>query len=274
MPTPLAIRKHLARPKIILFGDSITELSCDQSLGFALAPALQHEYFRKLQIVVHGYGGYNTEHARHLLEPILDYETDSLHLQDGKEELLTEVKLLTIFFGTNDATQNDNQFVPLERYKTNLRDMVDIAQQRNIPTILIGPGLIDEYSASGCEGSGRSTTRAREYSEACRQVSLENKVPFIDIWHGLLAMKGWKAGDPIIGQRGSAPDLHLRDVLTDGVHFSSSAYRMWYDLLLDTIRTDFSDLKSENLPIVLPHISVIDAKNLPASLWQERSSVI
>ncbi|EED14331.1 hypothetical protein TSTA_105420 [Talaromyces stipitatus ATCC 10500] len=263
MPTSLSVLKRFARPKIILFGDSITELSCDQSLGFALAPALQHEYFRKLQIVVHGYGGYNTEHARHILEPILDYETSSV--PDKKDELLTDVKLLTIFFGTNDATQNDSQFVPLERYKANLRHMVDVAQNRNIPTILVGPGLVDEYSAKGCEGSGRSTTRAREYSEACRQVSIEKNVPFTDMWHAMLAMKGWKTGDPIIGQRGSASDLHLRDILTDGVHFSGSAYH--------TIRKHFPNLKSENLSTMLPHISEIDPKDLPASLWQERSKI-
>jgi lysophospholipase L1-like esterase len=260
MPDSSIGLQRVATPKIILFGDSITELSSDQSHGFALTPALQHEYFRKLQVVARGYGGYSSEHARHLLHPILDYEAPA----GG----LTEIKLLTIFFGTNDATQNDYQFVPLDRYRTNLRDLVDIAQRRNIPTILIGPGPIDEYSANGVEESGRSTMRARAYADAGAQVAAEKNVPFVDLWTGLLREQGWAPGQPVIGKRGEATDRHLRELLTDGVHFSGKAYRVWYDLLLRTIRDEFPALRTENLPTVLPHIHDVNPKDLPRSLWQ------
>jgi lysophospholipase L1-like esterase len=255
------IQRRIATPKIILFGDSITELSCDQSLGFAFAPALQHEYFRKAQVIVHGYGGYTTEHARHLLEPILNHEAPS----GG----MTEIKLLSIFFGTNDATQNDYQFVPLRQYKSNLRAMVSIARQRNISTVLVSPGPIDEYSANGTEASGRSTTRARQYADACREVAMDNEVAFIDLWEGLLRAEGWNPGDPIIGKREEATDKHLRHLLTDGVHFSGKAYRVWFDLFLSLARERFPDLCTENLPTVLPHIYDIDSKDIPHSLWQQ-----
>jgi lysophospholipase L1-like esterase len=256
IPIPL---QRIAAPKIILFGDSITELSSDQSLSFALTPALQHEYFRKLQVVARGYGGYTTEHARHLLEPILDYEAGG-----GS----TEIKLLTIFFGTNDMKLVDYQRVPLDRYMTNLRDMVDLAQKRNIPTILISPGPIDEYSANGMDDDGLSMLRARAYAEAGREVAAEKNVPFIDLWQGLLCAQGWVPGQQIIGKMGEATDRNLRDLLTDGVHFSGKAYRIWYDLLLSTLREEFPDLRTENLPTVLPHIFDVDHKNLPESLWQ------
>jgi lysophospholipase L1-like esterase len=251
--------QRIATPKIILFGDSITELSSDQSHGFALAPALQHEYFRKLQVVTRGYGGYTTEHARHLLDPILEYEAGGGSI---------EIRLLTIFFGTNDATRNDYQFVPLERYMTNLRDLVDVARRRDIPTILIGPGPVDEYSANGTEESGRSTMRAKAYADACGQVAAEKNVPFIDLWTGLLRTQGWVPGQPVVGQRGEATDRHLRELLTDGVHFSGAAYRVWYDLLLRTMRDEFPSLRTENLPTVLPHIYDVDPTDLPGSLWQ------
>ncbi|KAL1988701.1 hypothetical protein VTN96DRAFT_8401 [Rasamsonia emersonii] len=268
MSTPLSL---VATDKIILFGDSITELSSDQSLGFALAPALQHEYFRKLHVVTRGYGGYNSEHARHILEPILDFETA------GPPGVKVRIRLLVIFFGTNDASKNDYQFVSLERYKENLREMVRLARSRNIPVILVGPGPVDEYAPvvlDSPDGPDECTTlRNREYSEAARGVAAETAVPFIDLWTALLRAQGWTDGEPIIGKRGENPPSsgkNLRDLLTDGIHFSGKAYRVWFDLLRKTIREEFPELRTENLPLVLPHIFDIDPMDVPGSLWRGR----
>jgi hypothetical protein len=73
MSTPSEIAK-VTVDKILLFGDSITEMSYNQEFGFSLAPALQHEYFRKIQVVARGYGGYTTEHGRYIVAPTLDAE--------------------------------------------------------------------------------------------------------------------------------------------------------------------------------------------------------
>jgi hypothetical protein len=53
--------------KILLFGDSITEMSSVLAPPerFNIVPALQAEYQRKLQVVARGYGGYTSEHARY-----------------------------------------------------------------------------------------------------------------------------------------------------------------------------------------------------------------
>lgn len=128
----------VAVDKLVLFGDSLTELSSDPSLGFALAPALQHDYFRKLQVITRGYGGYNSEHARHLIEPILDFESAG-----G----ICRIRLMTIFFGTNDTSKQSYQRVSVERFKENLQFLIKIAAGREIPVILIGQAPIDEYSA-------------------------------------------------------------------------------------------------------------------------------
>ena len=213
---------RVATDKIVLFGDSLTELSSDLSLGFALAPALQHEYFRKLQVITRGYGGYNSEHARHLIEPILDFEAAG-----G----LCRIRLLTIFFGTNDTSTNDYQHIPVERYRENLQFLVQTAAERQIPTIVTGPGPIDEYSAA-VEENGFSTVRSQTYAAAARAVAAEAGVPFIDLWTALQEAKGWQPGDPVLGQKpNQAAGNHLRDLLTDGVHFTGKAYRIWFDLL-------------------------------------------
>ena len=242
--------------KILLFGDSITELSYNQEYGFNLAPALQHEYFRKLQVVVRGYGGYNTEHARHILNPTLDAETAG-----G-----SKIRLVTIFFGTNDSAQNSQQHVPLERYRENISFLATETLKRKIPVILVSPALLDETKADG----DRSTMTSLAYSNAARKVAEDLELPFIDLWHGFLASTGWKEGDGAFpGQLGGKDSKALADLLTDAVHFSGKGYRVWYELLLETIRTKYPELRTENLPTILPHISVVDNSDLPATLWKE-----
>jgi hypothetical protein len=57
---------------------------------------------------------------------------------------------------------------------------------------------------------------------------------------------------------------------TDGVHFTAEGYRIWYNLMLQTVRQQCPSLRSENLKTVFPHIFDVDAEKLPASLWQNR----
>jgi hypothetical protein len=54
----------------------------------------------------------------------------------------------------------------------------------------------------------------------------------------------------------------------DGVHFAGQGYRIWYELLLRTIRESYPALRAENLPTVLPHIFDVDSEDLPESLWR------
>lgn len=243
--------------KILLFGDSITELSYNQEYGFNIAPALQHEYFRKLQVVARGYGGYNSEHARHIINPTLDAETAG-----G-----STIRLMTIMFGTNDLATNIQQHISPERYAENTRFLVSQALRRQIPVVLVGPGPFDEC----CSLPNRTALNHLAYSNATRLVAEELRVPFIDLWHGFLGSKGWTDGDPIIGKKGEATDQDLGDLLTDGVHFSGKGYRIWYDLLIKVIRDKHPELRTENLPTILPHIYDVDNSDLPASLWQDVS---
>ncbi|KAG0646375.1 Isoamyl acetate-hydrolyzing esterase [Hyphodiscus hymeniophilus] len=238
--------------KILLFGDSITEMSYDQEFGFNLAPALQHEYFRKLQVVARGYGGYTTEHGRYIIGPTLDAE----------ESGGSVIRLMVIFFGTNDASVDA---VTLERFMVNLTFIANMAIERKIPLIIVGPGLINEY----VDVPGKSTMRNLEYSNAASKVAMKLGVPFIDLWHAFLDYTGWEAGNPIPGRKGDKRTDALNDLLSDGVHFTGKAYKIWYDMLLRTTRDRFPQLRSERLPTILPHIFDVDNSNLPASLWKD-----
>lgn len=241
--------------KILLFGDSITEKSYNQEHGFGVSPALQHEYFQKLQVIVRGYGGYNTEYGRYILNPTLEAEAAG-----G-----SKIRLLVIFFGTNDAAQNTHQHVSLDRYTENIRFLATEALERKVPVILVGPALVDEHKTYG----DRAIMTNLSYSNATGKVAMELNLPFIDLWHAFLESKGWKEGDPIPGKLGDKTDQNLDDLLTDGIHFSGKAYRIWYDLLRETIRERHPELRTENLPTTLPHLEDVDNSDLPASLWRD-----
>ena len=258
-PSALAIRQ-VTYDKIIIFGDSITELSNDiLSLSFALSPALQHHYFRKLAIVTRGYGGYSSEHLQHVLVPTLRAETAA-----GEK-----VKLLVLEVGTNDASTNAMQCVSTERFRENMKGMVEKAKEEGVErVIVIGPGPVDEGKLAS--PIYNSTMRNRAYADTAKEVAEDCGVPFIDLWHAFLEASGWKKGQPIFGQGGSSKgDSLLGDLLTDGVHFSGDGYRIWYEELLKTIQEKFPELMPENFPTVLPHIFDVDRTNLPATLWQK-----
>ncbi|CAL5873916.1 uncharacterized protein PFLUO_LOCUS8200 [Penicillium psychrofluorescens] len=249
----------LTSDKIILFGDSLTEQSWNQEFSFNISPALQHEYFRKLQVLTHGYGGYNSEHARHILELMLDAETGG-----G-----SRIRLLVIFFGTNDAVEaaNTRQHISIQRYVENLQFLTTKALDRGIDVILVGPALI------GKDVLDRSNEMNRTYSQALKQVAQERDVPFVDLWTAFQTYtRSSSNSDDRPGGNESVDTKrtnNLTDLLApDGVHFSGQGYHIYYNLLLRTIRESFPPLRTENLPTVLPHIFDIDEADLPESLWQ------
>ncbi|OAP63165.1 hypothetical protein AYL99_02392 [Fonsecaea erecta] len=279
--------RSIAVKKIVLFGDSQIEQSSNQAGGFNLAPALQHEYWSKLQVVTHGYGGYNTEHGRHIVDAILQAEApvarQSTHTRNVR------IKLLVIFFGTNDAADpNHNtlsQSVPVERYRENLCFMVAAAKRQGVEAvILVGPAPVNELAPEA--PLDRDTKRARLYSDAAAEVARhlgkQNNVAFVDLWNAFMDAAGWMEGQPIPGRRECVGGLQLNSssqalatsgplaelLASDGVHFTAKGYRIWYNLLLQTVRDQWPELRSENLKTIFPHIFDIDSTDLPSSLWQ------
>ncbi|GER24476.1 SGNH hydrolase-type esterase superfamily protein [Striga asiatica] len=102
------------RPKIYLFGDSITEESfSDGGWGASLAD----HFARTADIVLRGYSGYNTRWALKIIERVFP-----------STEIEKEAAAITIFFGANDACLPDRsskfQHVPLEEYKQNLQALI------------------------------------------------------------------------------------------------------------------------------------------------------
>lgn len=244
--------------KILLFGDSLTELSSDiLTLSFAITPALQHHYSRKLTVVARGYGGYSSEHLRHVLVPTLRVETAA-----GEK-----IRLLVLEVGTNDAAKSSTKHVETARYKENLQWMVETARRLGVErVIIVGPGPVGEDMLP--KPADNFTRSNLEYSEAANDISNRLDVPFLDLWHAFVSVTGWRHGQPIPGEEGNEAK-ELESLFTDGVHLSGSGYRIWYESLLEVIRSRFPELEAEGLATILPRIGDLNREALPDSLWEE-----
>ncbi|KAK9480122.1 SGNH hydrolase-type esterase domain-containing protein [Lipomyces japonicus] len=243
----------LAYDKLVLFGDSITQYAYDQANGFALGSALQNDYTRKLDVIQRGYGGYNSDEALLMIDKIIKYETTDY----------SQIKLLVIFFGTNDAaTPPSVQHVPIGRYRDNLRNIIKTATDAGIKVVLIGPGPYNFHqwrlTHTDEVSNQRSTIITREYTDAASEVAAETGVPFVPLWYLIMEKLGWKKGDLEYGLKEGDAKNPLSSYLTDGIHYAGPAYEVEYLGILDAIKKAYPELLPENLPLKLPTWQTID----------------
>ncbi|CAI7632958.1 unnamed protein product [Penicillium viridicatum] len=166
----------LAFDKVVLFGDSITQLAYDQECGFCFGPAMQNAYCRKFDVIQRGFGGYNSDHAATIIKRLVEQETT------------------IVFFGTNDSIVPESaNHVPLARYKDNLRQIVATVEQAGAKVVLVGPGPFNHHQFVAANGKDffcdRTTLRARAYCDAAMEIGAELNVPAVPLWY--LVMEDW-----------------------------------------------------------------------------------
>lgn len=248
--------------KFILFGDSITQFSNQIIDGFALQPELQNLYIRKLDIINRGFSGYNSEHARLILPKILESE-----LNESKDN----VKLMTIFFGTNDGFIDNNPIQPVElsRYKKNIAYLVELALANNVRPIVIGPSLHDPKTLAETSGGLIQTEVATcerywHYSQGAKSVCQRYNVPFIDLWDEFRRDGGWTK-EQLFAVRKDSPDLEvgsLNTYLNDGIHLTAKGYKILLRAILESIRQNYPVYLPQNMPYKLAYWGDIDPTNL------------
>ncbi|KAK9602658.1 hypothetical protein V6Z96_004229 [Aspergillus fumigatus] len=210
--------------QFILFGDSITQMSSDQSMGFGFQPALQDAYHRRLDVINRGFGGYSTAHAVKVFPKFFP-----------KPETAT-VRFMTIFFGANDAAVPGHyQHVPVETYKENLKKIIQhpatVAQNPRI--LILTPPPVNEYQleefdiAKNTPHPSRTVKQTKLYAEAAREVAASLGVAVVDLWTTFMTAAGWKEGEPLIGSRDAPNNEKLQSFFTDGsiplfVHMGAS----------------------------------------------------
>ncbi|KAK9936545.1 hypothetical protein M0R45_013381 [Rubus argutus] len=237
------------RPKIYLFGDSITEESFgDGGWGASLA----HHFSRTVDVVLRGYSGYNTRWALKVLERAFP------GCDDGGEAPLA----VTVFFGANDASLPDRysafQHVPLDEYKQNLRSIVSFLKKQWPTTriLLITPPPIDEdgrlqfpYVENPLNQPERTNEAAGAFAKACVAVARESGLPVIDLWTKMQQFPGWQ-----------------KDHLRDGLHLTPRGNRLVFEKVVAKLRDE--GLSLERLPVDLPLLADIDP-NDPLKSFQK-----
>ncbi|KAL5575290.1 hypothetical protein UlMin_016989 [Ulmus minor] len=225
------------RPKIYLFGDSITEESYDDG---GWGASLTNHFSRTVDVILRGYSGYNTRWALKVLERVFS-------TAEGVDPLA-----VTVFFGANDACLPDRcsafQHVPLDEYKQNLNSIIAFLKKRWPTTriLLITPPPIDEegrlqypYVENTLNLPERTNEAAGAYAKACVSVAGECETPVIDLWTKMQEFPDWK-----------------KDCLRDGLHLTPSGNRIVFEEVLMKLRDE--GLSLEILPVDLPPITDID----------------
>uniref|UniRef100_A0ACD5XWP3 Uncharacterized protein n=1 Tax=Avena sativa TaxID=4498 RepID=A0ACD5XWP3_AVESA len=229
----------LLRPRLVLFGDSITEQSF-RAGGWGAA--LADTYSRKADVVVRGYGGYNTRWALFLIHRIFPLV--------GVPPVAT-----TIFFGANDAAlpgrTSERQHVPVGEYRQNLRTIVNHLKvcSKSMVILLITPPPIDEdgrerfarslYGKDARRLPERTNEMAGVYAAQCIELAKEMGVHCVDIWSKMQTAEGWQ-----------------KLYLSDGLHLTPEGNALVHKHVVETLRG--AGLRAEDMPHDFPHHSKID----------------
>ncbi|XP_007439279.1 isoamyl acetate-hydrolyzing esterase 1 homolog [Python bivittatus] len=231
----------LLLPRIVLFGDSITEFSFqDKGWGAFLANRLA----RKCDVLNRGLSGYNTRWGKIVLPRLISKGCNA-----------RDILAVTVFFGTNDSAlkdENPKQHVPLDEYADNLKSMirylnsVDISKQ---DIILVTPPPLHEATwEKECVARGEKLNRLNsvtgEYAKACVKVAEECGTDVIDLW--TLMQKD--------GQ-------DFCCYLSDGIHFSEKGNTFLANQLWTLL-----EKRSSTLPELLSCWRDVDHLNTEASL--------
>ncbi|KAH0457920.1 hypothetical protein IEQ34_013235 [Dendrobium chrysotoxum] len=237
------LKMDLIRSRFVLFGDSITEQSF-RSGGWGAA--LANTYARKADIIVRGYGGYNTRWALFLLNRIFPLNCPGAPA------------VTTVFFGANDAVIlgriSEKQHVPTEEYKQNLREIVHHLKDCS-PTmlvILITPPPVDEngrdeyarslYGDKARKLPERTNEMTGVYANKCIELAQELNLPYIDLWSHMQETVGWQ-----------------KKFLSDGLHLTPEGNAVVHTEVVRVLHN--AGLRPEDLPYDFPHHSQIDGKD-------------
>ncbi|KAG8045675.1 hypothetical protein GUJ93_ZPchr0008g11680 [Zizania palustris] len=232
------------RPRLVLFGDSITQQSFAAG---GWGAALADHFARKADVVLRGFSGYNTRWALRVLSRAMEGAAAA----GGPDPVA-----VTVFFGANDASLPDqkqaHQHVPLEEYKSNLRAICAYFKEQwpSAEIILITPPPIYEPARIrdmyGEDDSSKLPERTNEaagtYAQACLAVAKELNHHIIDIWTKMQQFPNWQSS-----------------ALSDGLHFTPFGNSILFDCVLGTLES--IGFSQESLQPDLPLFSEMDPKD-------------
>ncbi|CAH9146909.1 unnamed protein product [Cuscuta epithymum] len=183
------------RPKFVLFGSSIVQFSYSQEGWGAI---LADIYARKADIVLRGYGGWNSRCALEVLEKVFPKDADE------------QPSLVIVYFGGNDSMSpvvyGVNAHVPLSEYVENMRKIAIHLKSLSETTRIIFltcPPINEAQILEVFGTSSRSNKLCQKYSDACVELCKQLDVKVIDLWRALQQRDDW-----------------LTACFTDGIHLT------------------------------------------------------
>ncbi|GLI65253.1 hypothetical protein VaNZ11_008740 [Volvox africanus] len=249
------------RPRIILFGDSLTERSFDAPEGWGAS--LASFYVRRADITNRGMSGYNTRWALQTLPYVFGRErTPGVPLVQATAE---RVLFATVFFGANDAARIDGtshsarQHVPLDEYRGNLKEMVRYIKATGVERVAIitPPPVSDtgrkiaQIQRMGEQARNwpldRNFATSAEYSKAAVDVAKELGVPCLDLFT-LLQDENWE-----------------QKYLCDGLHLTPLGQEKVFHLMRKLVQDEWHDILPHLLPTQFPAWDAINFDDIPSS---------
>ena len=245
------------RESILLFGDSITELSVEPSGGFS--SSLAYAYRRKADVITRGFSGYNTRHAS-AIAPLIFAPSVA---QSNKRHLFS-----TIFFGANDSStiepfkissalehEKPSQHVSIDEFEQNTVEVIRIALQATRTdgcVIVISPPPVNQV-----KWPDRGNKAVAAYTDAVARAvqtvnttrpattTSEAKVVHLNLFKAMYT----GSTEIIESTEITSPYEHY---LSDGLHLSPEGNKVVADLLLSVVREHAPLVAPESLPLDLP----------------------
>ncbi|MEW5305717.1 MAG: hypothetical protein WDW36_008237 [Sanguina aurantia] len=258
-------QQRSTRPKILLFGDSLTERSFDTGGWGAV---VQSRYTRRADVVNRGFGGYNTRAAVAMAPNILAEFQGGRPADAGAGAVVWRKRDAALADGVNAV-----QHIPLEEYRRNLRAILATVQGNasgpGVRVLLVtpppvhGPGRIhyrtERFGKAGVEGKplDRTNENTGLYAAAVCALAEERGLPVLDL-HSLLNAKAQKEGE----------DKFFTGILMDGLHFKPKGQAMVADLVLSRLEEAFPELSPSALPMHYPGWEKIDTAD-PATTFSK-----
>lgn len=167
------------RPKIVCFGDSITNRGYYKTLGGLVeADSLNA-----------GVGGHNSKQGLRRIE---------------KDVLAHQPDLVIVFFGTNDLrVDSERAHVPVAQYRKNLLTIIKKVRGVDADVILCTLPPINEevyftrHEKGSYDAAGGLQALIESYRQAAQEVAKEMKVPLVDLNQLLLKSPEWLSRDGV-----------------------------------------------------------------------------
>jgi len=262
-----SITSNDTQMKIVLLGDSITQLSFSASLSGWGAHIADH-YQRRADVYNRGFSGYNTswflqhvetdEGHRHV------FGVAGEHIRDECGVLTqTDVKLVTIFFGANDASDpslNSRHYVSLPQFRSNLRKIVWLCYKnygKRVHILLISPPpvhhssrlryQIEKFGKAATGKLERNMKLSETYADAVSSVANDMNIQFLNLWNvmqnSIDESNGQSDKEEKKEQEQKNGDQESWGVfLIDGLHFSREGNLLVGKLVVEKIETSFPDI--------------------------------